>query len=112
MSVNLIIENREPPVPLDVLCREVPGEGEAHAHEGTLQRWCRVGVRGIRLESVLCGIRRCSSREALTRFYERLTRASESEANGQVTPPDAYRSCRERDRAVRAACADMISQGA
>jgi hypothetical protein len=72
MSVNLIIENNEPPVALDVLCLDVPGEGTAHAHEGTLARWCRVGLRGIRLESVLCGVRRSSSRAAWAGSMRRL----------------------------------------
>jgi hypothetical protein len=39
MSANLIIENSEPPIPLDVLCVEVPGDGSEHAHERTLSRW-------------------------------------------------------------------------
>jgi len=38
----------------------------------TLMRWCTDGIRGIRLESIPVGGRRCTSREALQRFMKRL----------------------------------------
>ncbi len=41
-------------------------------HTSTLWRWCRKGVRGIRLEHVRLGNRVCTSREALVRFSQRL----------------------------------------
>jgi hypothetical protein len=44
--------------------REVPGE----VHRGTISRWARIGVRGIRLESVIIGGRTVTSVEALYRF--------------------------------------------
>jgi hypothetical protein len=112
MSANLIVANREQPIPLDVICLEVPGEGNEHAHEGTLSRWCRVGVRGIRLESVLCGVRRCTSREAIGRFYERLTEASDAAPSGHAPSPGVPRTRRQKDKAVRKAVDDLIAQGA
>jgi hypothetical protein len=36
----------------------------------TLYRWTTIGVRGIVLESVQVGGTRCTSREALQRFFE------------------------------------------
>jgi hypothetical protein len=102
MSVNLIVEIGEKPIPLDVLCREVPGEGEGHAHEETLKRWCRVGVRGIRLESLLCGMRRCTSREALGRFFSTLTRLVD-EPTAAGSKAIATRTRREARREANAA---------
>jgi hypothetical protein len=42
-------------------------------HLSTLYRWATVGVRGVVLESLQCGGSRVTSREALQRFYERLS---------------------------------------
>ena len=39
-------------------------------HLSSLHRWMRRGVRGIRLETVLIGGRRFTSREALQRFVD------------------------------------------
>jgi hypothetical protein len=43
------------------------------AHVSTLFRWTSAGVRGVVLESVQCGGTRCTSREALDRFFQALT---------------------------------------
>jgi hypothetical protein len=110
MSVNLIVENGEQPVPLDIICRDVPGEGEGHAHEETLKRWARVGVRGVRLETVLCGMRRCTSREALGRFYSALTRVADNPpAPGQV--PLVTRSKRQARKDHCQAVAELKADG-
>jgi len=39
----------------------------------TLWRWCRKGLRGVALEYARVGRRVCTSREALLRFFNRLT---------------------------------------
>jgi Protein of unknown function (DUF1580) len=42
-------------------------------HANTLRRWAFIGRRGVKLETIVIGGVTCSSREALTRFFERLT---------------------------------------
>lgn len=42
-------------------------------HVATLFRWTTVGVRGVVLESLQCGGTRCTSVQALQRFFERLS---------------------------------------
>jgi len=42
-------------------------------HLSTLWRWYRRGVRGVRLETVVVGGRRFTSRAAIERFIERTT---------------------------------------
>lgn len=42
-------------------------------HVATLFRWTTVGVRGVVLEALQCGGTRCTSFEALQRFFERLS---------------------------------------
>jgi len=42
-------------------------------HVSCLYRWTAGGCRGVRLESVQVGGTRCTSREALSRFFARLS---------------------------------------
>ena len=44
----------------------------------TLYRWSQQGCRGIRLETICIGATRCTSLEALQRFFNAITAASES----------------------------------
>jgi hypothetical protein len=44
----------------------------------TLYRWCQVGCRGIRLEFTQIGATKCTSWEALQRFFDALTEQAES----------------------------------
>jgi enoyl-[acyl-carrier-protein] reductase (NADH) len=46
-----------------------------HASIEAVRRWARTGMRGIRLETIVAGGRRCTSAEAVQRFFERLTHA-------------------------------------
>lgn len=47
-------------------------------HPSTLWRWHRRGIRGVRLETVVVGGTRYTSREALSRFSASLTAADEA----------------------------------
>jgi hypothetical protein len=48
--------------------REIPGR----PHVGTVVRWAARGIKGFKLETVVVGGRRFTSREAISRFVERL----------------------------------------
>lgn len=63
-------------------------------HVSCLYRWTTVGCKGVILESVQVGGTRCTSKEALARFFERLTYA------------DNPRVDRTPDRRQRAAAAE------
>ncbi len=41
----------------------------------TLWRWASVGVAGIRLEVIFVGATRCTSKQSLQRFFERVSAA-------------------------------------
>lgn len=43
----------------------------------TLYRWAQQGCRGVRLETLCVGATRCTSIEALQRFFDAITAASE-----------------------------------
>lgn len=66
----------------------------------TVWRWAMKGVRGVTLESFVRGGRRFTTTEALQRFIQRTTAASDGGAAG-LPPADSRR--REIDRA-EAAC--------
>ena len=48
-------------------------------HANTLRRWALVGRRGIKLETIELGGVTCSSKEALARFFRRLTALEQHE---------------------------------
>src|SRR5829696_2538443 len=45
-------------------------------HRSTLERWRLRGVRGVRLDTILLGGLRCTSVEALERFFHELNNPS------------------------------------
>jgi Protein of unknown function (DUF1580) len=53
--------------------------GGRQTNVSTLYRWTTAGCRGVKLEYVQVGATRCTTREALARFFERLTEASTGE---------------------------------
>ena len=63
----------------------------------TLYRWTNDGCRGVRLETIQVGACRCTSLEALQRFFDALTAAADSR------PPAPRPPCRYRQRSVDAA---------
>lgn len=68
----------------------------------TLYRWASKGCRGIKLEFVCIGGTRCTSREALQRFFDRLT--EQAQASTAAAAPAEADPAREADirRAERA----------
>jgi hypothetical protein len=69
-----------------------------------LYRWTARGCRGVVLESIQIGATRCTSSQALARFFERLTAASKGEA-----PP--VRTTAARQRAMAQAEAELAAAG-
>lgn len=56
-------------------------------HVSTLHRWHLRGCRGVRLETVLIGGRRYTSKEALQRFFARVTAAADGQVVRAEMPP-------------------------
>jgi hypothetical protein len=67
----------------------------------TIYRWMMNGVRGIRLESIVVGATRCTSVEAMQRFFDALTAAADAEHSAAVTPPIAKSRRQAVERAER-----------
>jgi hypothetical protein len=66
----------------------------------TIYRWMMQGVRGIRLESIVVGATRCTSVEAMQRFFDALTAAADAEHSSAITPLPVSKS---RQKAIEAA---------
>lgn len=73
----------------------------------TLYRWSLRGCRGIRLETVQVGGTRCTSVEALQRFFDALTSAADAAQPALSTAPVLTAT---RRREVAAATAYCVAQ--
>ncbi|HUY35471.1 MAG TPA: DUF1580 domain-containing protein [Pirellulales bacterium] len=92
----------EETIDLAAVARSLPGK----PHPATVWRWYRNGLRGQRLETIVVGGRRYTSREALARFVAATTAAREADpAAGDVAAIAAARDDVhvDRDLAKRAA---------
>ena len=69
-------------------------------HVSCIYRWTTAGCRGVILESIQVGGTRCTSKEALARFFRRLTQGDAAD----VLP---VRSVAQRQRAAEQAMRDL-----
>ena len=79
--------------------RELPRcRGGKRPHIATVYRWTTNGCRGVILESVQVGNTRCTSREALARFFAALTDQAGAGRQARGEPPRHRRRAIERAR--------------
>lgn len=81
-----------------------PRRAGKRPHVSCLYRWTTTGCKGVVLESIQIGGTRCTSKEALARFFHRLTRE-----NGAT--PESRRSPARRRRAAERAERELERQG-
>ena len=106
--------NQEELLSLSESCAALPRIDGKRPHTSTIWRWCRKGVRGVRLEHVRLGHRICTSRAALNRFANALAVAdsassSSSNANTPTVPTPTPEN--QRARAVAEAEASLEEAG-
>lgn len=80
--------------------------GGKKTHVSTIHRWATSGCKGIILEWIQIGGTRCTSIEALQRFFNRLSSNSNSEP-----AIEASRSVTARQRANERAARELKSMG-
>jgi hypothetical protein len=73
-------------------------------HVSCMYRWTKTGCRGVILESIQVGGTRCTSKEALARFFRRLT-------HGNDPAPGNHRSPARRRRAADRAERELEREG-
>jgi hypothetical protein len=75
--------------------------GGKRPNVATLYRWAQIGVRGIRLDSIQIGGTRCTSLEALQRFFDALTAAAENQPPAIDAPAFSASRLRQIEAAER-----------
>ena len=78
--------------------------GGKKPHVSCLYRWTKSGCKGVILESIQVGGTRCTSREALARFFDALTFGDSHNR--------PIRSTSQRKRAAEAAERRLAAEGA
>ena len=78
--------------------------GGKRPHVSCIYLWCQCGCKGIKLEVLQVGGTKCTSLEALQRFYERLSAVASGEA-----PP--VRTVKQRERAAAKANDELAKAG-
>lgn len=98
----MIDVSRERPITFNTAAKFLP-DGRRPGFS-TWWRWSTHGIRGVLLETILVGGRRCTTAEAVARFFERTTAA----ASGQPVP---QRTNRQRQAAIKKAEAECAAAG-
>jgi len=78
--------------------------GGKRPHVSCIYRWTTAGCRGVVLESTQVGGTRCTSLEALSRFFASLTATND-------TSSPAARTSGQRERAITAAERELRDAG-
>jgi hypothetical protein len=82
-------------------------------HLSTIYRWATIGVRGVVLETLQCGGSRVTSREAMQRFFERLSGPDPiGPPRGHSGPDPIHRSAARRQRDSAEAGRKLAEMGA
>jgi len=77
----MIDPKSESPVSLPDVAKVLPRRcADKQPHVSCIYRWTTSGCRGVILESLQVGGTRCTSREALARFFRRLTKGNAADA--------------------------------
>jgi hypothetical protein len=102
----MIDPNSEVVISLAEAARDLPRRRAGKKpHVSCLYRWTTSGCRGVLLESVQIGGTRCTSKEALARFFRRLT-------TDDFSDMPAARSVAQRQRVAEKAMQALDREGA
>ncbi len=104
----MIDSTRENVISLTEATKRLPiRRGGKRPHVSCLYRWTVTGCRGVVLESIAIGGTRCTSAEALQRFFDRLS----SKSQVPVEPTPAGRTHAQRSRANERAARELERMG-
>jgi Protein of unknown function (DUF1580) len=102
----------ETPIPLTQAADELPRRrGGRKTNVSTLFRWTTGGCRGVLLEYIQVGGTRCTSREALQRFFEKLSQPRQA-GNSAGQSGSVFRSAVRRKRDADEAGRKLEEMGA
>ena len=91
----------------------IPATKDRRLIVSTIWRWCRQGVKGVRLEYVRVGRKMCTSHEAMSRFFAALAEADQNPTSSKSPPCRVRRerTPKERVRAINEAEASLEEAG-
>ena len=100
----MIDPNTEHVISLADCAKSLPRRrGGKRPHVSCIYRWTTSGCKGVVLESIQVGGTRCTSREALARFFQRLTQGPAADRTVIRSPAarerDSEKAVRELERA-------------
>jgi hypothetical protein len=75
--------------------------GNRPVHVSCIYRWTQSGCKGIRLESIQIGGTRCTSREALARFFAALSQQAGLTADSGTATRSTARRQKDSERAAK-----------
>jgi len=81
----------------------LPRRRNKPVHVATLYRWAQRGIRGVRLETIQCGGAKCTSLEALQRFFEQLSGEDGGHRDDYRTPAQRRRAQEQAERELQEA---------
>jgi hypothetical protein len=98
MAIDTLIET---PVTLGAATKFIPKRrAEKKCAVETVYRWSTHGCRGVVLETIQIGGTRCTSREALQRFFDRLTAQAAGTPAPAPTPRVDRRAVAQAERVL------------
>lgn len=98
----MIDPNTETLLSLSEATRDLPARRRGkRPHVSCLYRWTTAGCRGVILESIQVGATRCTSKQALARFFRRLTATSGSAPEVPRTPARRRRAAEAAERELQ-----------
>jgi hypothetical protein len=101
----MIDPNSESLISLAQAAKHLPRRrGGRPVHVSCVYRWTTSGCKGIILESIQIGGTRCTSRQALARFFGRLT-------SGTTTASPTIRTPARRERDLKNAMKELEAAG-
>ncbi len=101
MSIDVTCER---PITFNQAAKYLP-EGRRPSFS-TWWRWYVKGCKGVKLETILIGNQRCTSAEAVARFFERITAAADGRG-----ATDLPRNSRQRNAAIASAARELAEAG-
>jgi hypothetical protein len=99
----------EKPLPLPEAAKGLPGRKSKPLNVATLYRWSMHGCRGVLLETIQIGSQRCTSTEALQRFFDAIT--AKGPRPQSVTSLATARTTRIRQRQIERAQRELAQAG-
>jgi hypothetical protein len=101
----MIDPNTETLLSLTQAAKHLPRRrGGRPVHTSCVYRWTTTGCKGVILESIQIGGTRCTSKEALARFFQRLT-------HGPTPAPPSIRTPARRERDLQRAMKELEAAG-